>query len=242
MDERDMRGFSSDVFFPAARAFAPALLADTHSKNIVPPFDGAVTLLTNSAKSPFLGDYDWFLETASACAIQRHAMPLPALRCKESCSVEWHAKNNVNVYSCVRRWRPSERCRALHLARARQSAMQFLLDSRACRQAARFSTLARRSQSASWRRWSSRKSCLTSYSTNELYSIVADVDSYSKFLPCCVGSRTLGPPARPMKSPESDGAEKIVDAELSVGFASIRESYVSEVRMFPGQWVKVRKC
>ena len=45
-----------------------------------------------------------------------------------------------------------------------------------------------------------------------------------------------------MKSPQSDGAEKIVDAELSVGFASIRESYVSEVRMLPGQWVKVRNC
>ncbi|WFD33982.1 hypothetical protein MCUN1_000810 [Malassezia cuniculi] len=43
-----------------------------------------------------------------------------------------------------------------------------------------------------------------------------------------------------MKSRESDGAKKIVDAELSIGFASIKESYTSEVRMLPNQWVKVQ--
>ena len=81
---------------------------------------------------------------------------------------------------------------------------------------------------------------LTSYSRQELYSIVADVDSYAKFLPCCTNSRVLGPSLRPMKDRRSDGAAKIIDAELTIGFAAITESYISEVRMLPDTWIKVR--
>lgn len=77
------------------------------------------------------------------------------------------------------------------------------------------------------------------YSADELFDIVADVDRYREFLPYCVDSRVLGPSLRPSRPREADGATYIVDAELTIGFAAIRESYVSEVRYRDGEWVKV---
>lgn len=78
------------------------------------------------------------------------------------------------------------------------------------------------------------------YTAQELYKIVADVDSYHEFLPYCLESRVLGPSPHPSEAKEVDGAQSIVDAQLTIGFSAVRESYVSEVRLRPDSWVKVR--
>lgn len=78
-----------------------------------------------------------------------------------------------------------------------------------------------------------------SYTSEQLYSIVADVDSYKEFLPYCLESRVLGP-AGPQAQRNNPEATYLVDAELVIGFSALRESYVSEVSMRPHEWVKVR--
>ncbi|KAK0556371.1 hypothetical protein OC846_001194 [Tilletia horrida] len=88
-------------------------------------------------------------------------------------------------------------------------------------------------------------------STEELYNIVADVDSYDLFLPNCLQSRVLGPatPAYPINIPKSRRSEfsptstpgrregKAVRAELTVGFKAFRESYTSRVEMVSPRYV-----
>ncbi|KAF9483927.1 hypothetical protein BDN70DRAFT_873040 [Pholiota conissans] len=71
------------------------------------------------------------------------------------------------------------------------------------------------------------------YKEKELYSIVADVASYPQFIPYCTGSRIdSGALTKAMQ-------EKIVvDAELTVGFMSFTESYVSTVTCIPFQSVQ----
>ncbi|KJA30041.1 hypothetical protein HYPSUDRAFT_125978 [Hypholoma sublateritium FD-334 SS-4] len=72
------------------------------------------------------------------------------------------------------------------------------------------------------------------YNAKELYAVVADVASYPQFIPFCTGSRI------------DDGALKkamigktVVDAELTVGFMSFKESYVSTVTCVPFKSVQV---
>ncbi|CAD6885241.1 unnamed protein product [Tilletia controversa] len=88
------------------------------------------------------------------------------------------------------------------------------------------------------------------YSPEELYKIVADVDSYSSFLPNCLESRVIGPadPPHPTLTPRTvrlHAAEaqavrqtgQAVRADLTVGFNAFRESYTSRVEMVPGRYV-----
>lgn len=74
------------------------------------------------------------------------------------------------------------------------------------------------------------------YSPSHLYSIVSDVDSYSKFLPYCLESVVLGPNSA---ESQSQGEVKSVQAKLTVGFGAFKESYVSKVEMKETEWVKV---
>ena len=76
-----------------------------------------------------------------------------------------------------------------------------------------------------------------SYSQQQLYDVVADVDSYNKFIPFCTGSKVLSrrEPLKGLKIP--DGFS--MDAELTVGFLSFTESYVSKVACSPYDSVKV---
>ncbi|KAK8845625.1 hypothetical protein IAR55_006341 [Kwoniella newhampshirensis] len=74
------------------------------------------------------------------------------------------------------------------------------------------------------------------YSQAQLYSLIADVPSYSSFIPFCTSSTVLRPPTAspPDSSREwSDwkpGSEPFeVRAELSVGFGGLEERYVSRV-------------
>ncbi len=59
------------------------------------------------------------------------------------------------------------------------------------------------------------KSALVAYSAEEMYRLVADVESYPKFLPWCAGSRIL----------ERD-AEGLI-AEIDMAFGGIRKTFTT---------------
>ncbi|WFC98523.1 putative secondary metabolism biosynthetic enzyme [Malassezia yamatoensis] len=84
------------------------------------------------------------------------------------------------------------------------------------------------------------ESVVLNYSCKELYTIVSDVNSYSKFVPFCVESRILGKTSKPSPATKQEQATSVVDAELAIGFAALRETYVSEVSMRPDDFVKAR--
>ncbi|KAF9534893.1 dehydrase and lipid transport-domain-containing protein [Crepidotus variabilis] len=66
------------------------------------------------------------------------------------------------------------------------------------------------------------------YTEKELYAVVADVASYPKFIPFCTGSRIdASALTRAMKS------KTVTEAELTVGFMSFQESYISTVTCVP---------
>jgi Polyketide cyclase / dehydrase and lipid transport len=72
------------------------------------------------------------------------------------------------------------------------------------------------------------------YKQEQLYEIVADVGSYPQFVPFCTGSRLLRPaPRRAQTTPF------VMEAELTVGFLSFNESYVSQVTCHPYHSVEV---
>ncbi|KAG8751690.1 hypothetical protein FRC12_012306 [Ceratobasidium sp. 428] len=73
------------------------------------------------------------------------------------------------------------------------------------------------------------------YTQRQLYNLVADVDSYHRFLPFCTGSRVL--------TPVPEGGFNLeeayrVEAELSVGFMGMQESYTSIVSFKPHEQVQ----
>lgn len=70
------------------------------------------------------------------------------------------------------------------------------------------------------------------YRRSELYEIIADVESYSNFVPYCAGSRIL-------ESKVSHDGITVMEAELTVGFLAFRESYVSTVTCKPHDSVEV---
>lgn len=72
------------------------------------------------------------------------------------------------------------------------------------------------------------------YKEKELYAIVADVASYPQFIPYCIGSRIDG--GALVKAMQG---KTVVDAELTVGFMSFQESYVSTVTCIPFKSVQV---
>ena len=76
-----------------------------------------------------------------------------------------------------------------------------------------------------------------SYSRQQLYRVVADVDSYNRFVPFCTNSKVLSRRERLSDLTMPDGFS--MDAELTVGFFSFTESYVSKVTCCPYDSVKV---
>lgn len=72
------------------------------------------------------------------------------------------------------------------------------------------------------------------YSQKELYEVVADVQSYHLFVPFCTQSRILS-----RRTQERDGKQVLLmDAELTAGFMSFSESYVSKVTCLPFESVQ----
>ncbi|KAI0032378.1 cyclase/dehydrase, partial [Vararia minispora EC-137] len=74
---------------------------------------------------------------------------------------------------------------------------------------------------------------LMPYSRKQLYSIVADVASYPRFVPYCADARILSAPA-----PLSGTRGTRMEAELAVAFLGFRETYVSTVTCHPYESVE----
>ncbi|TFK55662.1 hypothetical protein OE88DRAFT_1804481 [Heliocybe sulcata] len=74
------------------------------------------------------------------------------------------------------------------------------------------------------------------YTREQLYEVVADVASYPRFVPFCTGARILTPQAA---QGGSSSAQQL-EAELTVGFLSFKESYVSKVVCTPHESVEAR--
>ena len=63
------------------------------------------------------------------------------------------------------------------------------------------------------------------YSADEMYALVADVESYAEFLPWCAASR--------IKRRAQTEAGEVLDAELVISFRVFRESFGSRVTLQP---------
>ncbi|KAI0371552.1 hypothetical protein BV20DRAFT_1043219 [Pilatotrama ljubarskyi] len=71
------------------------------------------------------------------------------------------------------------------------------------------------------------------YSRKQLYELVADATAYPHFLPFCTGARVV------RKYPQHDHPGRTVaDVELTVGFMSFEESYISKVTCRPYESVE----
>lgn len=73
------------------------------------------------------------------------------------------------------------------------------------------------------------------YTQRQMYDVVSDVDSYRHFVPFCTASRVL------RRAPLNPGGNaQQLEAELSVGFMGLSESYVSKVVCKPCESVEVQ--
>ncbi|KAI0832757.1 dehydrase and lipid transport-domain-containing protein [Trametes gibbosa] len=70
------------------------------------------------------------------------------------------------------------------------------------------------------------------YTQRQLYELVADATSYPRFLPFCTNARIL------RKQSEPAARSHVMDVELTVGFMSFQESYVSKVTCCPYESVE----
>jgi coenzyme Q-binding protein COQ10 len=66
---------------------------------------------------------------------------------------------------------------------------------------------------------------LLPYSADLMYRVVADVESYPRFLPGCSALRVL--------SRAKDGRNEILIAEMLIGYAHLRERYTSRAVLDP---------
>jgi coenzyme Q-binding protein COQ10 len=73
------------------------------------------------------------------------------------------------------------------------------------------------------------------YDHTRLYDIIANVDSYSAFVPYCRESRVTR-----WSSPDKDGRRWPTQADLSVGFGALEESFTSKLVCVPGSSVEAR--
>ncbi|KAJ3788441.1 dehydrase and lipid transport-domain-containing protein [Lentinula aff. detonsa] len=78
-----------------------------------------------------------------------------------------------------------------------------------------------------------RESKVFPYKKEELFDVVSNVSSYPQFVPFCTGSRILN-----NTSPRKGMEPYTLDVELTVGFLSFNESYISKVTCVPYSSVK----
>lgn len=67
------------------------------------------------------------------------------------------------------------------------------------------------------------------YNQNDLYELVADVDSYSQFVPYCTKSRVTQ-----WSGPDGGGRKWPTLADLHVGWGGVNEEFTSQLRCVPG--------
>jgi coenzyme Q-binding protein COQ10 len=71
------------------------------------------------------------------------------------------------------------------------------------------------------------------YKSSSLYKIIADVDSYSNFVPYCVGSKVTK-----RSSPDANGKSWPSEADLKVGWGGYEETFTSRLFCVPGSVVE----
>ncbi|TNY20078.1 hypothetical protein DMC30DRAFT_352887 [Rhodotorula diobovata] len=99
--------------------------------------------------------------------------------------------------------------------------------------------------------WVYREDKVMPYSPDELFTVIADVDSYQQFLPFTSSSRVLraaqvGQDGRRTEQPLADrgwlrpgqGERWEMDGELRIGAMGFDEGYVSLVELEKAKWVK----
>jgi coenzyme Q-binding protein COQ10 len=71
------------------------------------------------------------------------------------------------------------------------------------------------------------------YKSSSLYTIIADVDSYSSFLPYCVDSKITK-----WSEPDTNGTRWPSEADLKVGWGGYEETFTSRLFCVPGSVVE----
>jgi len=71
------------------------------------------------------------------------------------------------------------------------------------------------------------------YKSSSLYNLIADVDSYSSFLPYCLGSNVTK-----WSSPDANGKMWPSEADLKVGWGGYEETFTSRLYCVPGSIVE----
>ncbi|KAH8670414.1 dehydrase and lipid transport-domain-containing protein [Tricladium varicosporioides] len=71
------------------------------------------------------------------------------------------------------------------------------------------------------------------YKSSSLYTIIADVDSYSSFLPYCQESKVTK-----WSAPDKNGKRWPSEADLKVGWGGIQETFTSRLLCVPGSVVE----
>ncbi len=71
------------------------------------------------------------------------------------------------------------------------------------------------------------------YKSSSLYTLIADVDSYSSFLPYCLGSKVTK-----WSAPDSNGQRWPAEGDLKVGWGGVTEKFTSRLFCVPGSVVE----
>ncbi|KAI9648670.1 Coenzyme Q-binding protein coq10, mitochondrial [Ciborinia camelliae] len=71
------------------------------------------------------------------------------------------------------------------------------------------------------------------YKSSSLYSLIADVDSYSSFVPYCTSSHVTQ-----WSTPDLNGNKWPAEANLTVGWAGVEETFTSKLLCVPGSIVE----
>jgi coenzyme Q-binding protein COQ10 len=71
------------------------------------------------------------------------------------------------------------------------------------------------------------------YKSTSLYTLIADVDNYSTFLPYCLGSKVTK-----WSKPDKDGQRWPSEADLKVGWGGYEETFTSRLFCVPGSVVE----
>src|SRR5690606_13624506 len=63
------------------------------------------------------------------------------------------------------------------------------------------------------------------YTPDQMYALVADVESYPQFLPWCAAAR--------IRARRDEGAAEVLEADLVISFRVFRETFASRVTLHP---------
>lgn len=72
-----------------------------------------------------------------------------------------------------------------------------------------------------------RKSALVPYSAEEMYALVADIESYGRFLPWCGGARI------------HDREPDAVTASIDIAYRGVRKTFTTRNRLIPGRQMEL---